>query len=712
MQVDTLPANCPVNLVVKNMEVNQAIQTWNNSVPFVKDKITYVRAFITTCADEPSLEIPVKAQLHGYRYVNGQKTKLKDSPLKPENGSAIGWAWPEATSGDIEKNGRKEMNSSLNFRLPPAWRSGTVDLELERLDGNRQFVCNTGSTSNGRCLKTIAFNAVPKPEIQIFRVDWTDSSGNTWKLSTEDVRELKKRLIAVYPISGLEFIPARRLNYGIMPPDGPRDKNAIQQNKDLLFVLMLQRELDGCTPEKGCNRIYYGALPQGSRHWGGFANGIPSLESWGSMSIHLLAFGRNTHAHEIGHNLGLEHAALEAAPNALVATGVCCEICEIANPKAPPFKYFFPDRLTIDPCTDNACDPELVRDYGATCGGTKAFISDVYPSDPQKYLSYGFNTYFLPKDRVVDPEKHFELMSYCGRTNVKGDGWRWVSDITYNKIYTILTGSTITSPSPGIPEAYYLVPGWVDFRTDAVNLRPFNMITRDVMPAPPLPGEYSLLALDSAQNVIQQIDFKPQVPVADFPQDDGRNYGTFMIPIPADPRINQVKIVHNGNTLVSRLRSQNAPIVNILFPTAGSSLDHATEVLRWEASDTDNDPLTYAVQYSFDGGTSWETLVVNWPETTYQVDMGSIRGTTTGRFRVLASDGFNVGTGNFVGLLFGSQSCSYCGSLLARRTMRFSLLTNSSAWKVQVQIVRMAFFLFRALSGGQILMVFWEPAGM
>jgi uncharacterized repeat protein (TIGR01451 family) len=68
-------------------------------------------------------------------------------------------------------------------------------------------------------------------------------------------------------------------------------------------------------------------------------------------------------------------------------------------------------------------------------------------------------------------------------------------------------------------------------------------------------------------------------------------------------------------------------------------------VLSWTANDGDGDPLIYTVQYSADGGDTWETLTVDWLETTYEAPMGFMRQTTTGRIRVLASDGFNVGEG-------------------------------------------------------------------
>jgi hypothetical protein len=62
--------------------------------------------------------------------------------------------------------------------------------------------------------------------------------------------------------------------------------------------------------------------------------------------------------------------------------------------------------------------------------------------------------------------------------------------------------------------------------------------------------------------------------------------------------------------------------------------------LQWTGNDPDGDELTYIVQYSFDGGVTWETLVVDWPQTSYEVENDQLRGTSNGLIRVKASDGF------------------------------------------------------------------------
>jgi hypothetical protein len=43
------------------------------------------------------------------------------------------------------------------------------------------------------------------------------------------------------------------------------------------------------------------------------------------------------------------------------------------------------------------------------------------------------------------------------------------------------------------------------------------------------------------------------------------------------------------------------------------------------------------------GGESWDTLATDWPATAYDVDTATLRATTQGRIRIIASDGFRGG---------------------------------------------------------------------
>ena len=112
-------------LVVHAIEVTQAIQDWDHSVPLVENKDTYVRAFITTRPEKPAIHIPVKAQLRGYRVLENRRViELKDSPLPPDNRWGIPSSWSESFRGEISKS-RAKLENSTNFRLPPHWTRGT-----------------------------------------------------------------------------------------------------------------------------------------------------------------------------------------------------------------------------------------------------------------------------------------------------------------------------------------------------------------------------------------------------------------------------------------------------------------------------------------------------------------------------------------------------------------------------------------------------------
>ena len=555
-------------------------------------------------------------------------------PLPPMNRLGLPHAW----SGDLQ-DARKHLSASTNFRLPQHWRHGKVKLVLERLDGS--FVQGSMITV------TKEFESVPQPEIQFFNVSWTDSARKTWKLPVSAYEKLKKRLKAIYPISGLQFIPFRKLYFGLMPPDGP--------GINLLKLLEVERWHDKCYPELGCMRIYHGVLPEGSGIRGSL-NGLALQdrpESWSMMKSQHSTFEHFLHAHEIAHNLYLYHAVngnlFGIDPKNGEQYGPCCERDDPAAPHfGDPDIYFFGDLENVDPCPPPLEWPEVC---GGVCDGRKTHITPL-PIEAGVYRHYGLNSHSM---EVVDPDKHFELMSYCGRF---GNRWPWISDRTYkdliDKIHKAfgpksLFGTTIAALNSDVPTNYYLVPGVVELTTNAVELDPFTMVRINGAPTLPPPGEYSLLAMDASQNVIHRVDFQPQIPVDDFSMGSSCDQAIFMVPVLVDPRIDQIRIVHNENVLAFRTRSPNAPVVSIIFPYAGVSLDNPTELLSWSASDADGDQLTYTVQYSSDGGTNWETLAVNWPETTFTLDMAFLTGTTTGRFRVMASDSFNVGTGESEG---------------------------------------------------------------
>jgi hypothetical protein len=118
---------------------------------------------------------------------------------------------------------------------------------------------------------------------------------------------------------------------------------------------------------------------------------------------------------------------------------------------------------------------------------------------------------------------------------------------------------------------------------------------------------------------------------------------SFALPFPADAR--RLVLRHGPTVLAERVASAHAPEVTVLAPTAGAMIAAATTI-SWAASDQDGDPLTYAVQYSTDGGTSWWPMGFDIGGTSLDVDSIHWAGSSAARVRIIASDGFNSTSAN------------------------------------------------------------------
>jgi hypothetical protein len=188
---------------------------------------------------------------------------------------------------------------------------------------------------------------------------------------------------------------------------------------------------DFCWTILGCDRLHYGVL-QGP-DLGGLANDIPGTVSSGTMPTEPFVYGRNRHAHELAHDLGLRHVTF----------------CGAQDPNAPPFPH-----------------TTVINDVKVATIGT--MIED------QNSLIFGLGTNLLSESNnrpqaVIDPNEHFQLMSYCGRANLPFPSsiFRWISDSTYNAVRTAINNtfgraSILQQPEP--TQDYLVMRGTVDLR--------------------------------------------------------------------------------------------------------------------------------------------------------------------------------------------------------------------------------------------------------
>jgi len=188
-------------------------------------------------------------------------------------------------------------------------------------------------------------------------------------------------------------------------------------------------------------------------------------------------------------------------------------------------------------------------------------------------------------------------------------------------------------------EDYLIVRGMINRDADTVEFLPFGELSSPEVPPQTPAGDYTLQLFDDTQ-VKHSISFEPNWYEIDNPtEDDG--LGGFIIPVEADPSINKAKVLHNSISLGMINASANPPSVTVTYPNGGENLSGESVHLKWSASDSDDDPLTFDVQYSQNNGSTWNTLDVDLSGNSYSIPLSRLEGTAEGLFRVMASDGFH-----------------------------------------------------------------------
>ena len=104
-----------------------------------------------------------------------------------------------------------------------------------------------------------------------------------------------------------------------------------------------------------------------------------------------------------------------------------------------------------------------------------------------------------------------------------------------------------------------------------------------------------------------------------------------------------ITLMYGNTVLDSRAVSLYSPVVTITDPTAVVTWTSGLHDLTWTATDLDGDPLTYAVLFSHDAGTNWQLLTTGITATQFTIDPTAMAGSNDIRFRVVASDGVNIG---------------------------------------------------------------------
>lgn len=560
------------------LEVTQVIQNLDNAIPLYSEKTTHIRAFIQHSAPARIGD----AKLHVTR--NGRE--IEGSPLSSR--------YSLSTPPDAFKV-RDQLESSLLFKLPAADATGTLEFSLNATNVVYQ---KTRGPSTDLKVK-VTFEPVKKLQVKFVDIAWEGMSSNN-VMSISDTLDEVAKLYSQFPINASSFA----YSTGQLTVN-----NGAQTNlNEMLLQLTTFRAHDRCA--ESCGRIYYGVVK--NLNVGGLAYAGGVVGTGARLVDDPEGFARHNAGHEIAHSLGLHHAVHTDSGDKKMGH---CE--ESAPADAPDYPY------------SAEIDGHQVDALGPMDSGVAALV-------------YGMDNLL---QKVNSPYKIFELMSYCGN---KVNRYEWVSQYSYGRIATALQErfGSVSARAAALnlaaaaepPADFLLVRGLIDPVTGGVQWRPFSQLVRASSPEMPPAGAWELRLLNGQGALLHSVTFQPEWPVTEPLSPVAR--GAFVIPVPANPNYRRAEVIQNNTPVGAIQASAGPPTVRLLSPNGNENISSPTVTISWEASDPDNDPLLFTVQFSPDLGNTWETLAVDWSGRSYTLARSYLSASTMALIRVIASDGF------------------------------------------------------------------------
>jgi hypothetical protein len=645
-EVRRMPNNSPAlrhDFMALGFEVVQVIQDLNNSVRLVEGKRTVVRGYARVADSSlPQTDWFPNAQLRGWR--NGVELP---GPLFPVNSARL-------TSSADWSVLRTDASRSFQFELPAEWvRSGNLTLRFTvnpnlAIDESGANPLGNNSAEQGN----LAVVRVQAPCL-VFATVHSTTAPNYWPWENPDgFARILNRAKSMLPVPDIHIHPTtERVSdehvcfrtcegpFGIPVPCGfvcndPFDLATGAGWNEALDELKSYDSFDQNRP--GCGRTHYvGAIHPSVMNpaWGGLASRpgkhqLAIMRATPTTGVNS-EFGGITIAHELGHNLGRRH--VDQTSSSLGCGG------------SPPLR---PDTAyPNDTCT-----------IGLTDLGNVA-------------APMGFD---MIRFQPIRPNAAADLMSYAGTT--------WPSIYTYNAMLDALapTGPAFApAAAPDLPlRQYLLVRGILKLHLGNAKLKGCYSLPEGI--ADPLKIQQSLA--DAAAEPAHGYRLRKlgaggamieETPLILNETEDGEA-GLVVISqfITKPDAMSAVQITRDGVVLAECRATPNPPTLNAVAATydpQGPSLQ-----VSISATDADNDPLLFSVQFSNDGGASWRTLRVNEGSLSFIVNPRFLPGGAQCLLRVIASDGFNSAVGlSDLFVLPGRSPEAFIGGVLNGQRLPF-----------------------------------------
>ena len=273
-----------VDLIADALEVTQAVQDLNNSVPLIANK----RAFVRFHVHSASGTYETSARLHV------QQGSQPEVVLAPQNPGGTITVQPDPN--------RAVLDHAFLFALPSGFENGTVHLTaVLNPDGDPvEINLNNNSTNT-----TVSFQGVPQQNLVLYSVGYGNSPAPEYPPDI-DRTQLVLWLQRAFPLSDLQVTERTYFAGAGLPTCG-------QVNSYLLSKRLWDLAY---SPDLPANTRYYGMVDDAGGFMRGCAANIPTFVASGPTGMPTGNFSWDTDGtygdwyggHELGHAWGRYHA--------------------------------------------------------------------------------------------------------------------------------------------------------------------------------------------------------------------------------------------------------------------------------------------------------------------------------------------------------------------------------------------------------------------
>ena len=579
VNVNYMPVAAGTMLKLLGMEITQATQDVNNSVPLVAGKPTGVRLYFSTNGTGPISN--VRADISGYR-VGGNTPFLAQS---------IGSITVDSSTDLAAK--RLDQTKSLNFILTPDFsQQGLTRFRVDRLYidgvGGAALACDGCIEWSAGFQPVKPLNLVVQPFVYLFaNPDLTADAGNSLMNGLSYLNN-------VFPLAGNFPTDTAGIQLLILLPTQPTQRQLPEMNAAMLSDL--ENILDDLMAQPGSTlpsdtRIL-GVSPSGR---GGVANWPPGRASYGDIRAVEHAptvtdpedYG-SLWAQEIAHNFGRQHVST-------------------SHGEEPP------------------TDPAFPYQHGGIGEPGFAITTEGWMGTP----------FVINPGNATSGVKHaHDFMSYGSTQDRPNHSFSWVSPFTYKALINIFQTqpALVGTATAAVVQDKIVIRGSIN--AGVATLGPFHLTRTSYAKSSGDSGELSAELIDAAGRTLLTYRFNATA-IKDSP------IVMFSEFVPWNPETKQIVLKQGQTTLATRSVSPNKPTVTVTSPRAGQTWG-ARGTVKWQAADADNDTLTYTVFYNNGTDQRWIPIATDVKTTSASIDTRLLAGSRRARVRVRATDGVNT----------------------------------------------------------------------